>query len=92
MSINNSSYLLCLQFNAYGVEGREDQLPHLQYNENLTQFDLNLDHLATNFSDSRWAVEIISVGSNSEDMFLDESRSIDDEYAPGVFQVWGWLL
>ncbi|WAQ98923.1 GLMP-like protein [Mya arenaria] len=86
---NNGTF--SIKFNAFGSEGREDQLPHLQYNENLTQFDMNIDHIMTNFTDSRFAVEILTVGGDSEPMYVDKTRSIDDEYAPGVFQIYNWM-
>ena len=75
------------QFGAFGGSGREDQLPHLEYNENLTQFDLNIDHIMTDLSKARFAVELIMLGNGMEDMKLDETKSIDDEYTPGVFRV-----
>jgi hypothetical protein len=72
---------------AYSNSGRESQLPHLQYSENITQFDLNIDHLWTNLSKSRFGVEMVMVGGSKDPMFVDNSRSIDDEYTPGVFTV-----
>jgi len=76
-----------VQLSAHGSKGREDQLPHLQYNDNITVFDLNIDHLWTNMSDSRFAVEIVVVSGESGPMAMDSTESIDDEYSPGVFQV-----
>ncbi|KAL4228254.1 hypothetical protein ACF0H5_013687 [Mactra antiquata] len=80
-----------IQLTAFSKSGREDNLPHLQYNENLTQFDLNIDHLYTNLSKSRFAVEIALIGDNAKQMHVDETRSIDDEYTPGVFTIYNWL-
>ena len=76
-----------MQFSAFDHTGRETDLPHLQFNENITQFDLTIDHLWTNLSMSRYAVELIMVGEGKTGMKIDETRSIDDEYSPGVFKV-----
>jgi len=73
---------------AFDDEGREDQLPHLPYNENITQFDLSVNKVWTNTSkNSRFAVEVMMIGNDKEGMDVSESKSIDDEYTPGVFQV-----
>ena len=78
---------LSLQFSAYDQLGRESELPHLQFSENITQFDLTIDNLWTNFSKSRFALEAIMVSEGKTGMKIDETRSIDDEYSPGVFKV-----
>ena len=78
---------IIFQFTAYDHLGRESELPHLQFNENITQFDLTVDNLWTNFSMSRFALEGIMVSNGKTGMKIDETRSIDDEYSPGVFKV-----
>lgn len=80
-----------IELSAYSSSGRESQLPHLQYSENITQFDMNIDHVWTNFTKSRFAVELVMVGGGKEEMKTDETRSIDDEYTPGVFTIFNWL-
>lgn len=82
---------LMLKFTAYDHLGRESELPHLQFNENITQFDLTIDNLWTNFSKSRFALEGIMVSEGNTGMKIDETRSIDDEYSPGVFKINNWL-
>lgn len=72
---------------AFEDSGREDQLPHLQYSENITQFDFTLHNVWTNLSASRFALEVMMIGQDKEGMEMDKTRSIDDEYSPGVFVV-----
>ena len=79
--------ICCLQILAFDQEGREKELPHLQFNENITQFDLTMDTLWSNFSKSRFAIETIMVGDGKANMKIDMTQSIDDEYSPGVFRV-----
>ena len=76
-----------MQFSAFDHAGRETDLPHLQFNENITQFDFTIDHLTTNLSMSRFAIEAVMVSEGQTSMKIDETRSIDDEYSPGVFKV-----
>lgn len=80
-------YKCLFQLSAYISSGRESQLPHLQYSENITQFDLNIDKLWTNLTKSRFGIEMVMVGGGNDKMKYDRSRSIDDEYTPGVFTV-----
>ncbi|XP_045156668.2 glycosylated lysosomal membrane protein B-like [Mercenaria mercenaria] len=80
-----------IQLSAYSSSGRESQLPHLEYSENITQFDLNIDHVWTNLSMSRFGIEMVMLGGGKDEMKVDETRSIDDEYTPGVFTIFNWL-
>lgn len=82
---------LSIKLKAFSSSGREDQLPHLEYNANIAQFDLNIDHLYTNLSMSRFAVEVILISGGQDTQKIDGTRSIDDEYAPGVFFINNWL-
>ncbi|KAH3833721.1 glycosylated lysosomal membrane protein-like [Dreissena polymorpha] len=86
--MNNGTF--SIKLNAFGSHGREDQLPHMQYNENLTQFDLTIDDLGTNLVNSRFGVEVLIVGENNEAMIVNSTKSIDDEYSPGVFLIYNW--
>lgn len=81
-----------VKLKAFGSSGREDQLPHMQYTENITQFDLDIDHVWTNLSMSRFGVEVVMIGADGNDVQNKyHTASIDDEYAPGVFLIYNWL-
>lgn len=70
---------------------RATDLPHLQYTEDTSQFDFKLMNINTgNMSLSRFALETVlfSTDPADRDMKFDETKSIDDEYTPGVFTVY----
>lgn len=74
----------------FGTRNRSPILPHLAYTENSTQLDFIFDHLEfdANFSNLRIAMEMSTIASERDNFFsLDVSRSLDDEYTPGVFKV-----
>ncbi|XP_053972558.1 glycosylated lysosomal membrane protein-like [Hylaeus volcanicus] len=66
-------------------------LPHMLHTENSTQVDIILDNVQTNknFSNSRFAIELLVVGEGNPDipMFVDPKKSLDDEHTPGIFEV-----
>ena len=69
---------------------RAKELPHLQYTENICQLDFILKDIDTgNMSLSRFALEaaLFSTDSTNGPMQFEETKSIDDEYTPGVFKV-----
>ncbi|KAK3609107.1 hypothetical protein CHS0354_015667, partial [Potamilus streckersoni] len=76
---------------AFDHGDRENQLPHLQYTENIVLFDLVISHISTNLSASRFVVEMILYSNSTENMKIDTTASIDDEYTPGVFKISNWL-
>ncbi|XP_046332564.1 glycosylated lysosomal membrane protein-like [Haliotis rufescens] len=79
---------LSFTFRVFDEQSRESSLPHLLYNENVTQFDFTLDNFMPSFSMSRFAVELAIISqSKKEDMSIEETKSIDDEYTPGVFRI-----
>ncbi|XP_067665535.1 glycosylated lysosomal membrane protein B-like [Haliotis asinina] len=79
---------LSFTFRVYADQSRETRLPHLLYNENGTQFDFTLDNFTPAFSMSRFALELAVISdSHKEEMSIKETKSIDDEYTPGIFRV-----
>ncbi|CAC5378242.1 unnamed protein product [Mytilus coruscus] len=91
-TINNGS--LEFKFSFFDHMDRAKDLPHLQYTEDTSQFDFTLKNIDTgNMSLSRFALEsvLFSTDSAGGDMKFDETKSIDDEYTPGVFKISNWL-
>ncbi|CAH0385567.1 unnamed protein product [Bemisia tabaci] len=64
-------------------------LPHLLHTANSTQIDMTIDHFTTAYPNSRFAVELAFVSSETEnsDLELKSKKSLDDEHSPGVFTV-----
>jgi len=65
-------------------------MPHLQYSQDVTQFDFVLSDINTgSITKARYAIEAVmfSTDPNQVDMKIDKTKSIDDEYSPGVFTV-----
>nr|KAG5703692.1 hypothetical protein BaRGS_022981 [Batillaria attramentaria] len=70
-------------------QGRDDDLPRLLFNANNTQINFVLDKFVPSFNKSRFALEVVMVSQETSDsMYLEETKSIDDEYSPGVFRLW----
>ena len=76
---------------AYGYRNRGPLLPHLAFTENSTQIDFTAENveIPPNFTNARLAIELSTLASESaESQFsMVETRSLDDEYTPGVFKV-----
>ena len=90
--INNGS--LQFKFSFFDHMDRAKELPHLQYTENICQLDFILKDIDTgNMSLSRFALEaaLFSTDSTNGPMKFEETKSIDDEYTPGVFKISNWL-
>ena len=64
-------------------------MPHLLHTTNATQVDLVLENMPTLYDASRFAVDLISVSSDSKNSSLEikKHRSLDDEHSPGIFTV-----
>ena len=77
------------QMNVVGKYVREEELPHLEYNANMTQLELLLDNVNTSFTASRFALEMtmVSMDGVPNVMSLNTQTYIDDEHSPGVFEV-----
>lgn len=72
----------------HSASGRQDQLPHLLYTSNSTQLELSLLGLATKFGDdSQFGLELTTLDESPANgtLTVDQQRSFDDEYTPGVF-------
>ncbi|XP_069697302.1 glycosylated lysosomal membrane protein B-like [Periplaneta americana] len=78
-----------IMLSAFGFRDHSGELPHLLHSANCTQVDLILDKLKTdsNFTSSRFAVEVILASSdqNNSSASLVSRKSLDDEHSPGVF-------
>lgn len=81
---------LTIQFHLFDHGDRSDDLPHLEYNEDTTHFDFILHDIDTgNMSNARYGVETIffSMDTDKDNMAIEDVKSIDDEYSPGVFSI-----
>lgn len=78
------------QFHMFDHSDRSKELPHLLYDADSTQFDFTLQDIDTgNYSSARWGLETVLLGSDKKTagMHIETKKSIDDEYTPGVFEV-----
>ena len=77
------------QFSIHGTSDRAKVLPSMKYTSNSAQVDFSLDHMATAFASSRFALEValITTDDASDSMAMKHTTEIDDEYTPGVFTV-----
>lgn len=75
----------------FGYSDHSSVLPHLLHTPNSTQVDFVIDGLSTepSFSNSRFAVELVLVGSDqpASSVQILERQCLDDEHAPGVFRL-----
>lgn len=92
-TIKNSTEFLIggsiyFKLSAYGDRNRGDKLPQLLHNSNNNEIGIILDNLATNSSESRFALEFMAVSNFEEEnslLYKKEKNNLDDEYTPGVF-------
>lgn len=78
------------QFHLFDHSDRSKELPHLLYNADSTQFDFTLQDIDTgNYSSARWGLETVLFAGDKKSsvMHIETKKSIDDEYTPGVFEV-----
>ncbi|XP_076465814.1 glycosylated lysosomal membrane protein B-like [Babylonia areolata] len=88
---NNTEGSMYFEFEINSDEGRDADLPRLIYNANNTQMNFVLDKYVPKYNKSRFALEMTIVANHtSQDMSVEETKSIDDEYSPGVFRVVNW--
>ena len=75
-------------------EQRAEELPHLQFTANISQFSLILNNISTTFTASRFALEMTVITSDPPDSKINKtvSRFIDDEHTPGQFSVSIYVL
>ena len=72
-----------------GEESRMDHSPHLKYISNTSLVTLTLNNLDVHFNESRFSLELVTFSSDDSNVasHITESRSVDDEYSPGIFIV-----
>ncbi|KAK3098180.1 hypothetical protein FSP39_016930 [Pinctada imbricata] len=88
-SISNGALEFQLAFSDH--EERADKLPHLVNNEDSVQVDFTLRGIDA-YSSARWVLEAAMMTEGHGGlMTVDQTRSIDDEYTPGVFTINNWL-
>ncbi|ESO94478.1 hypothetical protein LOTGIDRAFT_118279 [Lottia gigantea] len=90
MDKNDTLGTLVLTFNAYDSDGRDDVLPKMEHNENNTLFDFLLNDFKASYTQSRFAIEVVVIGSSKDRPKISETESLDDEYTPGVFKMFDW--
>ncbi|CAG5127553.1 unnamed protein product [Candidula unifasciata] len=88
---STGNWSISFKFTVQGGSGRDPELPSLKFGANQTQFDFVISNFTPTYASSRFAVETVLVSQSSSEMNVDTSKSIDDEYSPGVFQMINWL-
>jgi len=87
-----------LSLSVFNQAGRGDSIPRLQYTESSNLFEVTLNNIHFTISDNKSAqaqlVSDLTFAFEGEDVAttLHESVSIDDEYTPGVFEVYIFTL
>ncbi|XP_033633713.1 glycosylated lysosomal membrane protein B-like [Asterias rubens] len=79
---------LSWRLTAFSESSRYETLPYLQHTENSTQLDLTMENLTSKYPNSRFAVEVMVMGTGvtkTDGIQLEEKITIDDEYTPAVF-------
>ncbi|KAL8597807.1 hypothetical protein ACOMHN_004922 [Nucella lapillus] len=88
---NDTNGSMYFEFEINGDDGRDLDLPRLIYNANNTQMNFVLDKYVPSYNKSRFALEMtVAANYSREAMSMEEFRSIDDEFSPGVFRVVNW--
>ena len=102
----NFRYVICyfstIQARAFNHSGQADDLPHDPIHANLTQFTISLKDLPDTHSDEththlRYALEVIAIrGKKGQEHLINPdystTRSLDDEYTPGIFKFFRVLV
>ncbi|KAG5669157.1 hypothetical protein PVAND_017052 [Polypedilum vanderplanki] len=86
---NNGSFTI--MFTAYGMEKHSDELPHLYHSSDSMQVDLIASKIKTNFTNPRIAIEILTLTKEDVkegDSKINRIRNLDDEFTPGIFDVY----
>ncbi|KAF6074888.1 hypothetical protein HJG60_009303 [Phyllostomus discolor] len=94
-SIQFSSALVFTRVQAFSRSGRQAQPPRLLHTVDTCQLEVALTGVSPRGNRSLFGLEVATLGQGSDCPSLREQHSIDDEYAPAVFQldqlVWGSL-
>uniref|UniRef100_T1JFV0 Uncharacterized protein n=1 Tax=Strigamia maritima TaxID=126957 RepID=T1JFV0_STRMM len=90
-SVRESKYFtngtLRVKLTAFDSQNRALVLPHLMHTVNSTEIKVILDDAPVTTDKSRFAVQILlMVAKNDSGFELEHSRSLDDEFTPGVFK------
>ncbi|XP_050400032.1 glycosylated lysosomal membrane protein B isoform X2 [Patella vulgata] len=88
--VKKAEGFLSFTFNAYDNTGRQSVLPKMEYNMNNTLLDLLLNNLTAMYDKSRFSVGVVMIGTSQDKPDITETRSLDDEYTPGVFKMFDW--
>ncbi|ERE87414.1 lysosomal protein NCU-G1-like protein [Cricetulus griseus] len=92
-SIQFSSALVFTRVQAFSGSGRSAQPPRLLHTADSCQVEVSLDGASPRGNHSVFGLEVATVGTGPDCPSVKELHSIDDEYAPAVFQVnqllWG---
>ncbi|XP_008329043.1 glycosylated lysosomal membrane protein [Cynoglossus semilaevis] len=88
---NTSDGWFCLKLSVFDSEGRGQQWPRLLHTANSTQLELWLHGFSPRSAQSRFLVELQSVGGAYPLNKVNVRRSIDDEFTPSIFQMSEWV-
>ncbi|CAH6903736.1 glycosylated lysosomal membrane protein [Phodopus roborovskii] len=84
---------LAFKVQAFSGSGRPAQPPHLLHTADSCQVEVVLDGASPRGNHSIFGLEVVTIGTGLDCPSVKELHSIDDEYAPAVFQVnqllWG---
>ncbi|XP_059789847.1 glycosylated lysosomal membrane protein isoform X2 [Balaenoptera ricei] len=94
-SIQFSSALVFTRVQAFSRSGRPAQPPRLLHTADTCQLEVDLVGVSPRGNRSLFGLEVATLGHGPDCPSVHEQRSIDDEYAPAVFQLdqllWGSL-
>uniref|UniRef100_A0A8C6RMP4 Glycosylated lysosomal membrane protein n=1 Tax=Nannospalax galili TaxID=1026970 RepID=A0A8C6RMP4_NANGA len=94
-SIQFSSALVFTRVQAFSRSGRPAQPPRLLHTADTCQLEVALVGASSQGNHSLFGLEVVTLGNGPDCPSMKEQRSIDDEYAPAVFQLdqllWGSL-
>ncbi|XP_053464283.1 glycosylated lysosomal membrane protein isoform X2 [Nycticebus coucang] len=94
-SIQFSSALVFTRVQAFSRSGRPAQSPRLLHTADTCQLEVTLVGASPRGNRSLFGLEVATLGGGPDCPLVQEQHSIDDEYAPAVFQLdqllWGSL-
>lgn len=81
--------MLLFQLCAFAGTDHGDMLPRLLHSGNASQIDIILDKLSTQYPSSRFGIHLITASNDNVNatVKVNGRRTLDDEHAPGVFNV-----
>uniref|UniRef100_A0A8C6RLU6 Glycosylated lysosomal membrane protein n=1 Tax=Nannospalax galili TaxID=1026970 RepID=A0A8C6RLU6_NANGA len=86
---------LAFKVQAFSRSGRPAQPPRLLHTADTCQLEVALVGASSQGNHSLFGLEVVTLGNGPDCPSMKEQRSIDDEYAPAVFQLdqllWGSL-